>query len=316
MTHSTSQDARPFPSSVKQYLTARCGLSAEAITRFGLGWTGDSVTIPAAGRDGAAVGLRAAKWDPTRRELEPVAAQPEEDATLYGWENLESQDRSYIFICDGEFNRLALESQRIRAVTGTGGPGLFQEDWAIALSQFVDIFVCFNKDAASQSGVERVLDLLPEARVVDLPEEVGPEGQIVDYFGRLGGSRSNFVRLLAKAQVLPVAQSETAPAGPNVGPDGELEPRVRRIQAKVAIERVAELYIPGLRRSGVYLTGPCPFHRDEHSSLVIRPAEKHFGCPSCGRQGDVIRFMMELEDLDRAAAVEKLEAYVDAATDA
>src|SRR5213594_3569452 len=59
--------------------------------------------------------------------------------------------------------------------------------------------MCFDNDAAGRQGAERVARLIPRARVVRLPEEVGGGGDVTDFFVRLGRSREDFVGLLDTA---------------------------------------------------------------------------------------------------------------------
>ena len=53
-----------------------------------------------------------------------------------------------------------------------------------------------------------------------------------------------------------------------------------------------------LRRTGKEYTGSCPFHEDRQPSLRISDEKQIFYCFSCGRKGDVIDFLGEIENLD------------------
>lgn len=48
-----------------------------------------------------------------------------------------------------------------------------------------------------------------------------------------------------------------------------------------------------LQPSGERLTGLCPFHNDEVSSLVVYPGDRGWYCFGCGRGGGVIQFLIE-----------------------
>ena len=53
-----------------------------------------------------------------------------------------------------------------------------------------------------------------------------------------------------------------------------------------------------LRNAGKELTGCCPFHDDKNPSLRVSQEKQVFYCFSCGRKGDVIDFVSEMEGLD------------------
>jgi DNA primase len=80
------------------------------------------------------------------------------------------------------------------------------------------------------------------------------------------------------------------------------------IEAAVAAADMVEI-VSGrtqLRRSGAQWTGRCPFHDDQNPSFSVNPVEKLYHCFSCGKGGDVIKFVQETEGLDFAPAVEWL----------
>jgi len=61
-----------------------------------------------------------------------------------------------------------------------------------------------------------------------------------------------------------------------------------------------------LRRQGANLVGLCPFHDERTPSFSVNPDKKVYFCFGCDRSGDAIRFVMETEALDFAAALELL----------
>jgi DNA primase len=50
-----------------------------------------------------------------------------------------------------------------------------------------------------------------------------------------------------------------------------------------------------LKPAGPILRGICPFHVDRRPSLDVNPRRQRFRCWSCGKYGDVIRFIQERE---------------------
>lgn len=61
-----------------------------------------------------------------------------------------------------------------------------------------------------------------------------------------------------------------------------------------------------LSRVGNRYKGLCPFHSEKSPSFTINPEKGLYYCFGCQAKGDVIRFVMELEHLDFASAVERL----------
>ncbi len=69
---------------------------------------------------------------------------------------------------------------------------------------------------------------------------------------------------------------------------------------------VISSYIP-LKRAGSNMNGLCPFHSEKSPSFtVFTGGEPHFYCFGCGAGGDVISFVMRMENLDYRSALEFL----------
>ena len=80
------------------------------------------------------------------------------------------------------------------------------------------------------------------------------------------------------------------------------------------IEEVVARHGVALRRSGTHLTGRCPFHQDEHPSLVVYPETSSFYCFGCRASGDVIDFVRQAEGLSFREALERLGGHRDGRT--
>src|SRR3954453_8097995 len=62
-----------------------------------------------------------------------------------------------------------------------------------------------------------------------------------------------------------------------------------------------------LRRAGVRrYTGLCPFHEERSPSFGIDTVEKLYHCFGCGEGGDVLKWVMETENLQFGEALELL----------
>jgi DNA primase len=63
-----------------------------------------------------------------------------------------------------------------------------------------------------------------------------------------------------------------------------------------------------LKRVGNRMMGLCPFHSEKSPSFSINPEMGVFFCFGCGKSGDAITFVREVEHLDFVDAVERLAA--------
>ena len=63
-----------------------------------------------------------------------------------------------------------------------------------------------------------------------------------------------------------------------------------------------------LKRAGSNFSGLCPFHNEKTPSFTVFPATKSCHCFGCGAGGDVITFIMRVENLDYVEALEFLAA--------
>ena len=61
-----------------------------------------------------------------------------------------------------------------------------------------------------------------------------------------------------------------------------------------------------LKRAGSNFSGLCPFHNEKTPSFTVFPATKSCYCFGCGSGGDVITFIMRVENLDYVEALEFL----------
>jgi DNA primase len=86
------------------------------------------------------------------------------------------------------------------------------------------------------------------------------------------------------------------------------------IKQRNPIEEVVASHGVELRPSGSHLTGRCPFHQDEHPSLVVYPESRSFYCFGCGAGGDVIDFVRRAAGLSFVDALERLSNHQDGRT--
>lgn len=61
-----------------------------------------------------------------------------------------------------------------------------------------------------------------------------------------------------------------------------------------------------LRKAGVNLKGLCPFHNEKTPSFVVSPTKQLCKCFGCGKGGNAVHFLMEIEQLTYPEAIKTL----------
>lgn len=80
---------------------------------------------------------------------------------------------------------------------------------------------------------------------------------------------------------------------------------IEQIRSQVNIVDVVSQYVQ-LKQSGKNLFGLCPFHEERTPSFSVTEDKQIFHCFSCGRGGNVFKFIMEIENLSFPEAVKKV----------
>ncbi|WP_416354179.1 DNA primase [Agrilactobacillus fermenti] len=80
---------------------------------------------------------------------------------------------------------------------------------------------------------------------------------------------------------------------------------IEDIRSQVNIVDVISQYVQ-LKKSGKNLFGLCPFHEEKTPSFSVAEDKQIFHCFSCGRGGNVFKFIMDIENLSFPEAVIKV----------
>ncbi len=81
---------------------------------------------------------------------------------------------------------------------------------------------------------------------------------------------------------------------------------IQLVRERARIDEVVESYVTLRNAGGGARKGLCPFHDEKSPSFNVRPAQGFYHCFGCGVGGDSIKFLMEIEGLPFAEAVERL----------
>jgi DNA primase len=284
---------RALPERIREYLHGR-GIPDEVINRRLIGWSGVRITIPVFNRKGVCAGFRFAKDPEDQSDTAKMVSTRGSSVELYGWEVLRLRPQRVI-ICEGELDRLVLEANGFDAMTSTGGAGTFRSEWAHEFEAIPEVYVCFDRDNAGRAGALRVARMIPHAKIIKLPEEVGEGGDVTDFFVRLGRSRDEFLKLLDAAVALPVSEEPTGRPRPRPSSNNsKFREEAERLKREVPITDVIAYYVE-LRCTGRTCAGRCPFHEDRKPSFTIYPDQGTFHCFGCGAHGDALTFLQKVE---------------------
>jgi DNA primase len=83
---------------------------------------------------------------------------------------------------------------------------------------------------------------------------------------------------------------------------------IAAVRERSPIADVVGEYLQLRPAGGGHLKGLCPFHEERTPSFNVTPGKELYHCFSCGEGGDVIKFVMQVEQLQFGEAVERLAA--------
>ncbi len=84
---------------------------------------------------------------------------------------------------------------------------------------------------------------------------------------------------------------------------------VREVKDQVDIVTVVSRYV-NLKKRGKNYIGLCPFHSEKTPSFTVSPDKDFYHCFGCGKGGDVLGFVMEMEGIDFSGALRMLAEEV------
>ncbi len=81
---------------------------------------------------------------------------------------------------------------------------------------------------------------------------------------------------------------------------------VEQIKDRLDIVAFIRQYVPGLKRAGKTYKACCPFHHEKTPSFTCSSEKGLFYCFGCQEGGDIIAFLMKIENLSFREALERL----------
>jgi DNA primase len=83
------------------------------------------------------------------------------------------------------------------------------------------------------------------------------------------------------------------------------EGEVNELKLRISIQDIVSGYV-NLKKAGKNYVGLCPFHKEKTPSFTVDSIKQLYHCFGCGEGGDVISFIMKIENMEFIEAVEFL----------
>lgn len=80
---------------------------------------------------------------------------------------------------------------------------------------------------------------------------------------------------------------------------------VQQVQQRTDLVDIVQDYL-NLKRRGKDYIALCPFHHEKTPSFTVSPGKQIFKCFGCGKGGDAVAFLMEIEGISFVDAVQRL----------
>ena len=80
---------------------------------------------------------------------------------------------------------------------------------------------------------------------------------------------------------------------------------IEAVRERSDIVQLISEYVP-LKKAGREFRGPCPFHQEKDPSFYVNPAKEVYFCHGCKAGGGLFNFVMQMEGLNFAEAVERV----------
>lgn len=240
--------------------------------------------------------------------------------TLYGADKLVAHNHTgAVIITEGELDTLVCWSKGIPAVSSTGGAMSFQPEWAELLARY-DVYVCFDNDEAGHKGVIRVLECLPEAKVMFVPTHIAGVKDISDYVAHGGDLHAlmqtarpyrSMEDVVAHKEELRAMWADysfhllylahhTVVAHPSPRSTAVSPHSTDRLQRAKAVDCTT------LHDFGQGGKGKCLWHDDSDPSLQFYPKKNNCYCFPCGKYADGIDIVMMKQNVGIKEAIKLL----------
>lgn len=231
------------------------------------------------------------------------------ESAIYGIKNFLTD--STIVVCEGEFDRIILESMGVPAICSTVGATAFKKDWLEAFENCRKVYIVFDNDEAGLTGSDKlgkmILEKYSNIKVFNciLPEELGEGGDITD-FAKLQGGEIDIDDLFYEKSIMvhPALKKESNHKKYNnerTFDSNEITQEDVDKASSTDCSQFLDIVKEGYDKSWARCI--LPNHQDNTPSLCAYKAELGYYCYSCSNGGDAIDLVQRLYNLDFIEAV-------------
>lgn len=233
-------------------------------------------------------------------------------AAIYGAKNLLYS--SVIVVCEGEFDKIILESLGVPAISSTSGAGGFKKEWLFVFQKCEKVYICFDRDDAGFKGAEKlgkmILEEYPYIKVFNciLPEEVGEHGDVSDYVSMQKTEEVNVDNLLydMSVPIMPEIKEKKENRYRRYNNEEFNNSEITESDIEKASSANCSEFVEIVRDSYNTKWAHCPLPNhpsDNTPSFCCYEGEKGFFCYGCGEGGDAIHLIQKLYGLSFVEAV-------------
>ena len=244
------------------------GISIDTVRKYQLGWhlRTRRVAIPIRDREGIVRNVRLYSF--TEKGQQKMLSWQQGYGTARLWPLQVLDGAKYVFLCEGEMDRLVMADRGLNAITSTGGAKTWKSEWSKEFAG-LKVYVVYDTDTAGEEGARKaaasISEYAKEVKVVrlDLSE---PGEDITDFFVNYGYGVEDLKRLV----------KETPKFKKPIRPD-----RRQASNGKVEWATLGQSLKPMYRRKELMVPVIVSARRDER---LHYPAETIFTCDqSAGR---------------------------------
>lgn len=170
------------------------GINEDSIKRFHITWDENQVNIPIKNKEDKIIWTkhRNLNYSSDNKESQKYINDTGSKISLF---NIRSHhDKKDIILTEGEMDAIRLDQEGIPSISNTGGAGSFNQQLADELKN-KNIYIAYDNDEPGKTGIRRVLEFLPTAKVIELPLD---SHDICDFFTL--HTKKEFIELLEKAE--------------------------------------------------------------------------------------------------------------------
>ncbi len=292
-------------------------ISDSIISEFNVHWgsnpiLGECIVIPVNDVDGN-FSFNKYRRNPLQQTTPKYLYDKGAKTALYGADRI--QNSKTVLITEGEMDCLVAWSHNIPAVSGTGGAMTFLPEW-IDILKDKEIVICFDNDEAGGAGMVRVLQSLPQAKVLFIPDRPNIK-DISDYVTN-GGDLQELLRTAIhfgsvqdvidnRSERLALWKSvcfHDAYLKEHIKPTYVAQPRSNKGDGE--IQRAKSYPIDQLidfKKNKAC----CPFHNEKTPSLHYYRENNSVYCFGCAKYGDAIDVYRQLHNCSFKQAIKALQ---------